>query len=487
VNSDETESISISELESLVATLLKEEKYKEATIVIEELKDINPERNYEELYIIAKTGNYEFQEVEQRLNKLKNSDSDAELLLRLKENLIYFKNKAYKVIKESISNNDFTTFIIHPELKYLKDPWGMSPLMYYVLKKDLNAIEFLADTLVPNDQNILGHTTFNLICRDIEDKDFIFNALKILDENLIKLLKDLKSKKNRNKVGGAFINGINKINNNFGIMEVMEITSSIEGSMENSIELLVDEINLYLKSEINKNRKEFIQYLLSPNASKEELDRQLEIQKNLEKEQRSLSDLILIYTNNPFNLNDTELKEVLKQAVYFEVNEKDEFETTTEYNLRLKKIVENIKSNYMENESVMNYIENKIRKLKSQIKENENILIDNKNKVEKIKNILQNNLFDIDNILSVYYKHYEKMIEIGSYNADEESFSYTVDGISKSIKVDRKIARNFKLYFNELIPKYKSKINDESIDHLFIYEIDEIKVELNFLTTSKVI
>lgn len=481
-NNDETEGTSISELESTVATLLKEKKYQEAIFSIEYLRHINLEKNYDELYIVAKTGNYEFKEVEKLLNDLKKRD--VENFLKLTKNLDFFKNIAYEVIREATSNNDFTVFMIHPELKYLKDSWGMTPLMYYVLKKDMIGIEFLADTFVPNDQNILGHTTFNLICRDIEDDDFIFNAFKILDQKLIELLKNLKSKTNRNKLGGAFIKGIDKINNNFGSTEVMEITSSIEDSMNNSINSLVKEINLYVKSESDKNKKEFIECLLNPNTPKKELDKQLEIQKKLEKEQKNLSEIISIYTNVPFKLNDTELEKVLNQAVYFEIDEKDEFETTSEYNLRLKETYESIKMNYLKNETIVHYIESKVNKIKEQIRENENILINNTKKIEEIKNILENNFFDVDSILYIYYEHYEKMIEIGSYNADEESFFCTVDGVDKSIKVNRKIAKDFKLQFDSLSPKYKSEIKKESINHVFIYEINKMEVELKFLTTS---
>ena len=186
------------------------------------------------------------------------------------------------------------------------------------------------------------------------------------------------------------------------------------------------------------------------------------------------------------------LESYVVEAAIIESGEKDEFETTLEYEGRKKSKIENIRENSLYNDyikekiaglkvKVKQEIEEEIKKLDNitRVKEEETLSLENKIK-ECSYLIHSKSVVDISEIFNYYYEDYKNNIDIGTYNADMEVFISKVNNKEVEVKVPRIIAREFK----NLIPKYEKvvlKENDKDIiENIFCYEFNGEKVKIPF-------
>lgn len=405
-------------------------------------------------------------------------ESETEKRLQSKEDM-------KKSIFEAIENQNYSWFTDNPTLKFIKDSWGMTPLMHFIVRRDLEGVRLLADTYNPDERNNLGHTVLNLICMEHED-EFVEKALISLDVKLSKMLKELKSKGNRNKLGDLFLKGVDLINlNTVGSIEVIELTSDMESAMIASINNLKNEINSYIEKIIAKNRNEYLKYLFNPIDFNVELSDYLKRKEHIEKELECIYNLTSRYAINPFTAPNTKLERALNEVMYIEVGEKDEFETTNDFLARKKAKLEEIKLNYLQYSQVSTCVEELMKETNDKKdKKNEELNILEKN-IKETKFRLNVDSFNVKSILRCYYQPYEKLIELGAYDADEETIITKVNKTEKKVTVPRRIAKDFKLNFNDLKPDYNADIQKNTIHHSFFYKIAGEQVKFEFLVSTQ--
>lgn len=492
-------------LEDKVNEKLKNEKYNDVLKILEELNNINPNTNnlYEEYYLTAKIGIYEFEEVSKRIREIKELNKD--LALKLEEKLVTTREEVSKKIIKAVKEKNYEIFENDYDLRYAKDMWGMPPIMHFILNKDIEGVKILADTFehFELDSNVIGHTPLNLITLDLNDSFFI-EALEILDKDLQNLKKKYKTKSNLSKLGKLAINGVDALNGKaFLSFEVAEITTSAESTINNSLEQFEIEIENYMANVIEENYGILIECLLNPHDFSEALDEEIALKNELEDELNNLKNEKFKLENSfDDELNralDNKLEEFLYEYAAIELGEKDEFETTTEYNERKRLKVEEIRTSYTEN----SYIKDKISNLEKEVKENISLRIEDiektiedktysykfeKEYIDELLYILDcKSKADINKVISYYYDVYRSKVEIGTYDADSETFNINANGNENKVGVSRNIAKDFKENFNSLNPMYSSEIieGDEGsiIQHYFTYEYKDEQIRVLFMTS----
>ncbi len=489
-------------LEGKLVEKLDSEEYKYVLNILEELNEVNPNVSYDEYYVLAKIGIYEFEEVEQRITLIKKVDT--KLADKLEENLKTAKTNASEKIQTAVRCKNYSFFKENLNLRDVKDSWGMTPLMHFIIQKDLDGVKLLADTFNPNDKNVIGHTCLNLVALDYED-DFCINALRELDNDLIKMMKKYKSKSNLNKIGKVALNSLDSLNGRaFLSFEVAEMTSNCEVKMNNSLEQFESDIESYIDSLLIKNYKEFVKYSKNPKDYTSEYNKLMQEEhriknelKNIKKKKCQIENSILEKLEKAKN---DKLDDFLFDAAEIELGGKDEFETTSEYGARKKTKVEEIKSTYLVNDYVRKQIEGLEEKVKIEISNDLNEIESEINlKFSELKSIegdinkihyLLNcqSKSDTNEILSYYYHTYQSKLAIDLYDADSEFFNMIVNGKKKSVKVSHKIAKEFKIQFSNLKPVYKMNLvndgNKEKIQHNFVYDFKEEQIVVTFMEYS---
>lgn len=492
----------IKSLEENVVKDLNSEKYDEALSILEKLKEINSDKSYDEYYLTAKIGIYKFESVEVKIREMKKYDK--ELALRLEQKLIITREDVSKKIRKAVKEKNYEIFEKDYNLRYAKDIWGMPPIMHFILNKDIEGVKSLADTFeyFKFDRNVIGHYTLNLIALDLDDS-FCIEALDILDQDLQKLKKKYKMKSNLSKLGKLAINGIDSLNGKaFLSFEVAEITTSAESSINNSLDKSEREIESYISEVLLRNYKKLIAYLAKPHDFLAELDEEISCKNKLEKELIDLKNQKYeIESSIDTELNmaiDNSLEVFLEEAAIIDLGEKDEFETTAEYNERKRLKSEEIKASYSENSYIKDKIYNleqevkgkisqKIADIEASIEDKTNKYENTQSCIEKIYYLLNcKSRIDINQVISYYYDVYKSKIEIGTYDADSEIFNINANGNESKIKITRSIAKDFKDNFNKLNPIYSNefiKVNEEcKIQHYFTYEYKFEKVKILFMT-----
>ncbi|PFG07712.1 hypothetical protein [Bacillus sp. es.034] len=328
----------IRSLESVLTEKLNQQDFASAMSIIGELNEINPDGQYKEHEIRAQIGLLKFTEAEEKIVALDRTDYHLADLLR--KYLESAKETLMDTILDAVKEKKYNFFTDHPELKNVKDRWGMNALMYFIVAKDLDGIRLLADTYQPDERNIIGHTAMNLVCMDLSHP-VAGEAVKALDPELKKMLKTFNSKEKKSKAGGLLIKGVDSINKNVGSIGVMEITSNLEASMSNSLEEYRQEIRDYLLQLIENNHREYEEYLIHPKDYQKEYEELLTSKGNTEEEikqtQIDQHQLEQSFDEEYVKLKQSVLPGILLEAARREMGEKDEFETTDEYNQRLKR------------------------------------------------------------------------------------------------------------------------------------------------------
>lgn len=487
----------IRSLESSVLEKLENEEYTVVLNILDELSEANPNVQYDEYYVLAKIGMYEFDEVEQKITSIQ--DKDDQLAKKLQQHLQKSKTNVIKTIQEAIHSRNYSLFKMHPSLKYVKDSWGMTPLMHFIVQKDIDGVKLLADTYNPNERNVLGHTALNLVSMDIEDP-FISEAYELLDNDLIQMLKKLKSKGAWTKAGNLLIKGVDSINNNVGNFSVMEATANMESKMNNSLSDYQREIENYFNRLLINNHKEYLEHLLHSqqdwNVEYEQLLLEIEnIESVIEKLNEDKVRIENTFDDRLNKMKNSKIECILYEAAGIELGKKDEFETTSEFEARKRIKVEELKSNFTENDYIkkqLNIIETEVKvTISNDLKETQMAIQSKKERLNSLENeisyiqYLLNGQFDVSEILGCYYQTYLSKIEIGVYDADLESFDMRVNNEAKKINVPRAIAKDFKMQFADLTPVHKMELVNidahERIQHYAVYDFVGGQVAIPFL------
>lgn len=486
-------------LEKRVQETLLNGEYDETFNILNTLKEINPKKSYTKEYIITQIESLDFLGAMINIQSIPKSNYD--LANELKNKLQLKKEKASKTIKEAIESKNYSFFKENNNLKYLKDKWGISPLMHFVIKEDLDGIKLLKDTFDINDTNIVGHTTLNLVSLSDSYK-FKSEAFRILDNNLDKMFKMLKTKNTIGKFKKLALNGGELLNNNAIIRyDIEEATASYERSINKSIKDIEQEIHSYLDNLIYENEKQFKRLIINSKNYIDEIDNLKKVKndiidsiKSIENRKEDVKNSLENRVNEAVNEN---LNEYIMEAVTLEIGEKDEFEKTTDYEKRKNFKIDDITKTYKEN----NYIKKKIAALKIQITEeidedvkkleytlkNKNEeLIKLKNKIKEYSFLVDSGVtINIDDIFNYYYEKYKKTINIGVYNADLEVFNAKVNNEEVKIPVPLSIAKEFKENFTILNTKYEKIVSQENeeytVEHFFVYEFKGKRVKIPFL------
>ena len=489
----------IKALEGKVVKSLLNNEYTETFNLLGILKDINPNKDYSKYYIEAQIGTFDFANAMVNIKNL--SKADEVLAKELDEKLQLEKDKASKTIRIAVENKNYNFFKENEKLRVFKDKWGMTPLMYFIVKEDLDGIRLLKNEFNESDTNLIGHTTFNLIVLS-NSYNFKSEAFRILDENLDKMIKKHKTKNTVGKFKKLALNGGELLNNSSIIRyDIKDATASYENSINKSIEDIESEIHSYLNNLISENEREFKALTINPKNFDDELDNLNGLKKSTIKELEGIKeDINAVKDSFGDRLNEAinnNLERYIVEAAIIEIGEKDEFETTLEYTERKKAKIENIRENSLHND----YIKEKIEGLKVQvkqeiedeIKELENItkakeeeILSLENKIKECSYLIHSkSVVDISEIFNYYYEDYKNNIDIGTYNADIEVFASKVNDKEVTVQVPRIIAREFKAEFKNLIPKYEKvvlKENDEYIiENIFSYEFNGEKVKIPFM------
>ncbi len=486
-------------LEGDITKNLLNNEYTKIFNTLDILKEINPNETYTKYYIMAQIGTFDFANAMINIQTL--SKTDEVLAKELENKLQIEKHKASQTIKIAVENKDYNFFKENEKLKSFKDQWGMTPLMYFIVKEDLDGIKLLKRQFNRDDTNLIGHTSLNLIVLSNSYK-FKSEAFRLLDENLDKMIKKHKTKNTMGKFKKLALNGGEILNNNSIIRyDITKATESYENSINKSIEDIEHEIHYYLDNLISKNEKEFKALIINPKDFQGELNKLNELKNNTLCELQNIKEDKSIVKDSFENRLDEVINKNLEgyivEAGVIEVGAKDEFETTLEYEERKKIKIEHIRENYLNN----NYIKEKIEGLKVQVKQeiedkikklediieskNEEIL-SLENKIKECLYLIHNkSIIDINEIFNYYYEKYRNNINIGIYNADIEAFISKVIDKQIEVKVPRSIAREFKTEFKNLIPKYEKvvlKENDEDvIENIFCYEFNGEKIKIPFM------
>lgn len=486
-------------LEKRVQETLLNREFDETFNILNTLKEINPKKSYTKEYIITQIESLDFLGAMINIQSIPKSNYD--LANELKNKLQIKKEKSSKTIKEAIESKNYSFFKENNNLKYLKDKWGISPLMHFVIKEDLDGIKLLKDTFDINDINIVGHTTLNLVALS-ESYKFKSEAFRILDNDLDKMFKMLKTKSTIGKFKKLALNGGELLNNNAIIRyDIEEATASYEQSINKSIKDIEQEIHSYLDNLIYENEKQFKRLIINSKNYIDEIDNLKKLKndiidciKSIENRKEDVKNSLENRVNEAVNEN---LNEYIMEAVTLEIGEKNEFEKTTDYEKRKNFKIDDITKTYKEN----NYIKEKIAALKIQITEeidedvkkleytlkNKNEeLIKLKNKIKEYSFLVDSGVtINIDDIFNYYYEKYKKTINIGVYNADLEVFNAKVNNEEVKIPVPLSIAKEFKENFTILNTKYEKIVSQENekytVEHFFVYEFKGKRVKIPFL------
>lgn len=489
----------IASLEAKVVQQLGRELYRKVLSILEELYKVNPHGNYDEYYVRAKTGLYEFEQAEHKINLIK--EMDLALAGRLEKNLEKTKKGVSEIIQNAVSRKDYSFFKENPNLKYVKDNWGMTPLMHFIIQKDLEGVELLADTFDVNGRNAIGHTSLNLVAIDYEDH-FWGDAFMLLDQHAIALMKKYKSKTKKNKIGKLALKGLDSLNGKtFMSFEIAEATSSTEFKMERELEELQHEIEAHLENLLRENYNDFVKYSRNPkdysSEYNERLTEKIKIENDIEKAREKQMMLQNSLGEKLEEAKNAKLDKILLDAAEIELGEKDEFETSLEYENRKNSKADELKLSYMDNEHVKEQLailkEEVKNEVNNSLEETEEIIDSNINKLRELEKEM-NELYyllncqsesDINEILNYYYHPYTSKVEIGRYDADTESFEMIVIGKEGLVKVPRNIAKDFKMQFSKLNPFYKMESvkveGEENIQHIFVYDFNGEQVKVPFM------
>lgn len=486
-------------LEAKAAEKLECEVFEDVLTILEELNQINPNVSYDEYYVRAKIGTYAFEEVEQQINSIK--EVDQQLAEKLEQYLQAAKKNVSGIILNAVSSKDYSFFREHSDLKNIKDSWGMTPLMHFIIHKDLAGIELLADTFDPSDRNAIGHTSLNLANLDYENV-FCRDALRLLDDKLIQMMKKYKSKSKLNKIGKVALKGLDSLNSKALLsFELAEATSNAETNMSSALEELEREIKSYEISLITDNYKEFVKYIRKPKNYSEEYTKLAEKKRNIENELEKLQEK-KSHLENSIGVKleeakNTNLYDFLFEAAGIELGEKDEFETSSEYENRKRAKAEEIKLTYLEND----YVKEQLKRLEEEV---ETALSDELKEIEgaigstaiELKSMESNinehyyllncqSKLNTNEILDYYYHTYQSKLETGPYDADLESFNMVVSGEEKAVRVPRKVAKEFKTQLSSLKPAYKMELvrdeDKEKIQHNFVYDFEGEQITIPFM------
>ena len=480
-------------LEDNIVVNLNNKKYEEVLDILKELGKINKGKCYEEYYLTAKTGIYKFEEVEFRINKLK--ETNQILAFRLEENLITHKEYVSKTIKKAVQDKNYTVFEEDKNLRYAKDEWGMSALMHFILKKDIEGVRKLSDTyeyfnMYTIDKNIMGHSTLSLLALDLEDS-FWIEVLEILDKDFKALKKRYKVKSSMSKFGKIAISSVDELNSRtLDNISIKDTTVNAESVIDKSLNEAKDEIERYISKKILEYYSEFIDNLVNQYDFQSCLQDEIEIRNDI------LAELIILKNqkyelDNPVDIQsnlikNNKIEEILQEAAVIEIGEKDEFETTNEYKRRIDLKIENLRQSYKENK----YIIDKISKYRSivekEIREKTNHYKEIQAYIYELYYLLNCEAeIDRNKVISYYYDIYKGNIEIGIYDADTEIFTINANKIENKVKVSRKIAKDFKDKFETLEAIYTREIVEEEeeikIKHYFIYEYEYENIKVLFL------
>ncbi|MEH7107147.1 hypothetical protein [Bacillus sp. JJ1764] len=489
----------IASLEAQVVEQLDRELYREVLRILEELNKVNPNGNYDEYDVRVKTGLYEFEKAEQKINSIK--EMDLALAGKLEQKLDKTKKGVSEIIQNAVSCKDYSLFRENPNLKYVKDNWGMTPLMHFIIQKDLDGVELLADTFDVNGRNAIGHTSLNLVAIDYEDH-FWREAFMLLDQHTIALMEKFKSKTKKNKIGKLALKGLDSLNGRTLMsFEIAEATSSAESKMEREVEELQHEIEAHLENLLRKNYNDFLKYSRNPKDYSgdynERLTEKLKLENDLEKAREKQTMLQNSLGERLEEAKNAKLDKILLEAAEIELGEKDEFETSSEYENRKNSKADELKLSYMDNAHVKEQLAILEEKVKNEVnislEETEEVIESNIHKLSELEKEM-NELYyllncqsesDINEILNYYYRPYISRVEIGKYDADKESFEMIVNGKEGLVKVPRNIAKEFKMRFSELKPFYKMESikveGKENIQHIFVYDFNGEQVKVPFM------
>ncbi|MFI8575339.1 hypothetical protein ACIGEL_06460 [Rossellomorea aquimaris] len=482
-------------LESAVMEKLEQKDYSTVLEIIAELNERRPGGYYEVYYIRAQMGLFAFEEAGKRISSLE--ETDSRLAEGLYAELRTARENVIETIHDAVQNKEYHFFTDHQELKDVKDKWGMTPLMYFIVAKDIEGIRLLADTHRPDERNILGHTALNLLCMDLSD-DIVGEAIDILDDELKQMLKTLKSKEKKKKAGSLLIKGVDSINSNVGHFGVMKATSEIEANMDASLESYKLEVRAYFEQLLEGNHREFTDVIIHPKDYKKEYDELLSSKGKAENElariQKNKQKLEQSFDEEFVNLKHSKMAGILYAAAGMELGEKDEFETTSEYEERLQHMASKLEMKHEEHA----YIQSQLLHLEEELKASMSNQLDEmqrtiqttqlelntlQKEIDKVRPMLDHHV-DKNELLSCYYQSYAEEIEIGMYDADTEMFTVIINKEEKKITVPRRVAKSFKLQFDELIPRYEMKLENKdgnvSIQHFFVFVVEGEKIRVPF-------
>ena len=257
-------------LENKVVKTLLNNEYAKTFETLDILKEVNSNEAYNKYYITAEIGVFDFANAMAHINIL--SKTDEILAKELDEKLQLEKDKASKTIRIAVENKNYNFFKENEKLKSFKDKWGMTPLMYFIVKEDLEGVKLLKNEFNEDDVNLIGHTTFNLIVLS-NSYNFKSEAFRILDNDLDKMIKKHKTKNTVGKFKKLALNGGELLNNSAIIRyDITEATESYENSINKSIEDIESEIHSYLNNLISENERELKALTINPKNFDDELN-----------------------------------------------------------------------------------------------------------------------------------------------------------------------------------------------------------------------
>lgn len=480
----------ISTLYEKLKTALSNEEIEQASDLIFDIENLDEHFNLQDERIQLELLRLDFDMAEAYVDDIK----DEQIKLKWQNEIRQQREKITSLIQKAVLTKNYELFEKNPELLHHWDELGMKPLMYFALLNDKEVFRLYDQTTNVDNENIFGQSTYELLLWNY-DEEFVDEFICYFDQearNQLQLVK--RSERN--------IESLNKR------MKVVEKVSDIGGSSVfgigasmigiNQAESLIHEEDLYEErlETLNQMIHKIVQQQRKPNDAHIQLLFNVASEKALVNEQieaihlqiKELTDKIQNLENQEIDavdINNSVALSKLEKIVIDDLGERDEFETTQEYNERVKaeierRIVEKDSSVLKVLSEVNNELledkEEKIEELKEQIEE---IQMENepifalKKAIDWLED--ENN---VETVYKVFYTDEQRRLSIGKYDADHESFEfYYLDKTIKT-KIPRTIAKDFKQRFEDLPKKFRKEIENNHIVTAFYIEYNEDIVKI---------
>lgn len=486
-------------LEDNIETYIGKEEYQSARKSLEKLNRVNSDANYDIFEVKVNIGLYNFGEAEKKIEEIK--INDGKLAINLLSELKDRKKIQLKNIKEKVKEKDYQYFSENEELATVQDEWGMTALMHFIIQEDIEGVRSLKNTFNYEDRSVLGHTTMNLIAA-VPSEEFKQKAFTILDAELAGKTKSYNRQKTLGNVGKFLLRGIDEINiRSEGNLNLFEATTQGGEALDKKLDNKRNDLENYLEELQVQNELEFKTLNITQLDFKKMFDEINKNKKELSNQVKTLKQEMNKIENSFDDRFNKELKEQLDnyitKAINIEVGEKDEFETTKEFEMRKEVLFKALKTNYSGNKfindkieilrnDVMNENKQKIKELIAKLSSRESEYNDLERRSKKTKYLLEClDEINIEDVFEYVYSGYIKTIMIGEYNADEESFKIEIAGKASCLKVKREFAKEFRDTFTVLKPTYKRIANVKGdkgyVKHLLIYNLKGSEIKLEFL------